>query len=230
MNEQNKKPEPKSRIDAVERYRYHIDGEKKEIHANSCTCQRCFNLVLGASPQIIKEASTKQVDTNTSDSVKLDDSTTRLEFLADSFEDVEAELEARKAKTVQDYQVCLCGHSSRTHHYMAELDRHFCDFAKSGCPCSKFQPAFLVQNLTFFMFKTSGIGTKHALTLGLHRHAKAGYTATPIFEGICVRCQDSEKQIKFVAITKSGKISNNPEAINTYLCMECILKIGGPGV
>ena len=127
--------------------------------------------------------------------------------------------------------VCICGHALNKHDGY-DTGRGFCLTARHWCPCASPKAVLIVDDTRFFMRKTFGPGSKHALAAGLLRLRERGLKAKWIEPPACwePRCESQNPLVFPVAVNDSLTVLDEPGRINALLCESCILKLKGvPG-
>lgn len=127
--------------------------------------------------------------------------------------------------------VCICGHAVNKHKVFYE-DRVSCHTARHYCPCREVLPVFYANDTRYFMRKTFGPGSKHALSTGLKRLLEVGKSGHWLGVPQCWNpdCQNRHVVVYPVAIGKQNAISREPAAINVFLCETCFVNmLGKPG-
>ena len=72
--------------------------------------------------------------------------------------------------------VCICGHAINKHNGYEE-GHGICQTGRHICPCLKKDPVIFANDTRYFMRKTYGLGSKHALSTGLLALKRAKKTA-----------------------------------------------------
>jgi hypothetical protein len=131
----------------------------------------------------------------------------------------------------QSKHVCICGHAINKHSNYEE-GYGVCLTGRHYCPCQAKNPVLYSNDTRYFMRKTYGPGSKHALSAGLLRLSqvkKHAYWLTPpaCWNNNCT----SENPLIFpVALDKFNRILNEPGPLNVLLCETCVLNMKGvPG-
>lgn len=128
-------------------------------------------------------------------------------------------------------QVCICGHAINKHSGFEEGYPQ-CLTGRHYCPCLKKRPVLYTHDTRFFMRKTYGPGSKHALAAGLLRLREEKINSYWLEEPQCWHpdCSKRNKLIFPVALNKSNQIVDEEGPINIFLCETCILNMKGvPG-
>jgi hypothetical protein len=126
--------------------------------------------------------------------------------------------------------VCICGHAINKHTTINEYVT--CHTARHYCPCQRIKPVLYANDTRYFMRKTYGPGSKHALSTGLKRLVELGKGARWLEPPQCwnPNCANPHTLVYPVAISNLGNISNEPEKINVFLCEVCFMAfLGKPG-
>ncbi len=127
--------------------------------------------------------------------------------------------------------VCICGHAINKHSGY-EDNRGYCLTGRHWCPCSAKQPVLYANDTRYFMRKSYGLGSKHALSTGLKKLNDVGKSAHWISAPSCWNnnCTSANPLIFPVSLSKSNQILNEPGPVNVFLCETCILDMKGiPG-
>lgn len=126
--------------------------------------------------------------------------------------------------------VCICGHAINKHTTVNEYVT--CLTARHYCPCQLIKPVLYANDTRYFMRKTFGPGSKHALSTGLKRLVELGKGAHWLKPPQCWNpdCLKPHTFVYPVAIGKLGNISYEPEKLNVFLCEACFMSfLGKPG-
>jgi hypothetical protein len=152
------------------------------------------------------------------------------ESLGISVESVEKFLGDRDRYDQSKY-VCICGHAINKHSGY-ETGYGVCLTGRHYCPCRQKQPVLYANDTRYFMRKTFGLGSKHALSAGLLRLAQEGKKAHWLETPKCWsnNCQSGNPLIFPVPLDLKNQIVNKPGPINVLMCETCILNMkGAPG-
>jgi hypothetical protein len=124
--------------------------------------------------------------------------------------------------------VCICGHAVNKH-TIFDQDRISCHTARHYCPCREVLAVFYANDTRYFMRKTYGPGSKHALSAGLERLQSVGKTGHWLYQPRCWNqgCPNPQVAVYPVAINKRNQIAYEPAAINVFLCETCFVDILG---
>jgi hypothetical protein len=128
-------------------------------------------------------------------------------------------------------QVCICGHAINKH-YGYEKGFGSCLTAKHSCPCTEKIPVVYANDTRYFMRKTYGPGSRHALSTGLMRVRQVGKQAFWLEKPQCwnSKCYSNNPNIYPVALDLDGIVLNEPGPKNVLMCETCYLNIKGvPG-
>ena len=127
--------------------------------------------------------------------------------------------------------VCICGHAINKHsHY--EDGFGTCLTGRHYCPCAAKNPVLYANDTRYFMRKTYGSGSKHALSAGLLRLNQVKKKAHWLIKPTCWKpdCTSGNPLIFPVALDKFNRVLKEPGPINVLLCETCILNMEGvPG-
>ena len=128
----------------------------------------------------------------------------------------------------QSKHVCICGHAINKHHGY-EGGRGYCLTGRHECPCQKKNAVLFSNDTRYFMRKTYGLGSKHALSTGLLRLKQVGKKAYWLEEPTCwhPNCTLANPLIFPVSLDKGSQIIDKPGPINVLLCESCILNMKG---
>jgi len=127
--------------------------------------------------------------------------------------------------------VCICGHAINKHSGY-ERGLGVCLTGRHWCPCIAENPVLYANDTRYFMRKTYGLGSKHALSTGLAKLAQVRKKAFWLEEPSCwnPHCSRVNKLIFPVSMDKDSQIINEPGPINVFLCETCSLNLKGvPG-
>lgn len=139
--------------------------------------------------------------------------------------------------------ICACGHSLARHRQFEGMTPR-CQPSSMSCPCKLVRPVVLVSNSKWFVRKTTGVGSRHALGLGLAALEMHGGTWEWV-EGEGVRCDRCSREVGDgegegesggllpVAVRRWGPAGENglprerqcvgaPAAFNNLFCAECL--------
>ncbi len=121
--------------------------------------------------------------------------------------------------------VCICGHALNKHKEF-ESNRWSCLTARHWCPCQFPKAVVSVSDTRYFMRKTYGPGSKHALSTGLGRLIQVRKSFDWLETPSCwnPNCERTNVKIFPVAISKYKKPSNQPGPINVLFCESCYLR------
>lgn len=125
-------------------------------------------------------------------------------------------------------QICMCGHAINKHSGY-ERDCGICLTGRHYCPCAKPNPVLIASDSRYFMRKTYGTGSKHALSSGMLRLQQEKKKATWLIEPGCwfPDCNSGNPLIFPVALDDSNSIIERPGPKNVMLCETCILRLQG---
>jgi hypothetical protein len=146
--------------------------------------------------------------------------------------DYEEVLEAKEALLVtvrnDDRRICACGHAMSRHKYDKFQNRHFCKPGAYSCPCIHQRAVMEVPNTKFFMRKSFGSGTKHAIAMGYASSKEAlgdDFTENVkwLIPKVCEVC-GTETAYYPVRVTPTGKVildGADDEGVTAFLCPSC---------
>lgn len=153
-----------------------------------------------------------------------------LDSLGVSAESVEKFL-ADRDRYDESKHVCICGHAINKHSGYEEGYGQ-CLTGRHYCPCIKKRAVIFANDTRYFMRKTYGAGSKHALSAGLLRLKQVGKSAYWLEKPHCWNpsCESGNAPVYPVAIDKSNRVVNEPGRINVLMCETCYLNMKGlPG-
>lgn len=126
--------------------------------------------------------------------------------------------------------VCICGHAVNKH--SIDSGWIFCVTARHYCPCKEIRPVLYASDTRYFMRKTYGSGSKHALSTGLMRLRQVKKTAFWLKKPQCWRnnCPGTNPNIYPVPMNERYNIVDKPGHYNVFLCETCyLIEKGVPG-
>jgi hypothetical protein len=145
------------------------------------------------------------------------------DFFDFSEEDVAEVVQERKSNPYRrDGAICLCGHA-RSKHVEGPLG-FTCAPAKQFCPCKSLRVVARTSDTRCFLFKTTGPGKYHALSMGLSKAQKVGADVEWLGEGVCDRCQ-MEVPVQPVAVSQRGVTMNEATGFDALLCVDCRMEV-----
>jgi hypothetical protein len=153
-----------------------------------------------------------------------------LDSLGISSESIERFLNDRD-RYDQSKHVCICGHAINKHHGY-EDGRGYCLTGRHMCPCQRKKPVLYSNDTRYFMRKTYGLGSRHALSAGLLRLKQVSKSAYWLATPACWNpdCTSGNPLIFPVALDTHNRILSAPGPINVLACETCILNMKGvPG-
>jgi len=127
-----------------------------------------------------------------------------------------------------DRRICICGHAMSRHHFNDFTGSHYCKPGQLACACVNKRPVIEVPNTRYFMRKSHGSGSKHALTLGVVASIEAlGEDFTKgrkwLVEEVCDICKKETKYYP-VRVTPTGEAlpdSDEDQGVTAFMCSEC---------
>jgi hypothetical protein len=123
----------------------------------------------------------------------------------------------------QKHQICLCGHQVSKHYEVA--GRKSCATSKVWCPCERTIPALKVSDARYFQRATSGIGSLHALQMGLFHTRRNKKPAEWLIELSCFKCSTIGVRLLACSYTEDKRIVRRASKFNGLFCMDCIIEI-----
>jgi hypothetical protein len=127
--------------------------------------------------------------------------------------------------------VCICGHAMNKHSGF-DSGHGSCVTGRHWCPCATPKPVLIAQDTRFFMRKTYGPGSRHALSTGMLRLRQRGVRMAWLEKPVCWRpdCNSGNELIFPVALNDAMRVADAPAKINVFLCESCALAaMGAPG-
>lgn len=147
-----------------------------------------------------------------------------------SLEDVEEadrqlELQGKRRYRQNDTRVCVCGHGVGRHTVLGGVV--YCKPSRMECPCKKCRPILCVEDSRKFLYKTSGAGSMHALSLGILASAREGKSVQWLLELplTCDRCGSTSENIVPVPVTQTGRATSYPTGYDALLCPKCRVEV-----
>lgn len=144
------------------------------------------------------------------------------------------------ATVVKDKRVCTCGHPASAHATQSanrtvreawqRMGKDRCKTGKTTCPCDGFIEVLQSEKMNHFVFRTTTGGqTGHALYRGVAKAVAAGKTVewTNANALQCVICRKMEPPLYIAAMTLAGRVSEEPQPKNVFLCEKHYVSQGG---
>ena len=128
-------------------------------------------------------------------------------------------------------QVCICGHAINKHSKYEE-GWGTCLTGRHYCPCVNKTAVLYAHDTRYFMRKTFGSGSKHALSAGLLRLIQVGVEAHWLQQPLCwnAECPNPQQKVYPVPLNRQNQIVDAPGHYNIFLCETCFLNMKGvPG-
>lgn len=128
-----------------------------------------------------------------------------------------------------DRRICACGHAMSRHRYDKYQNSHKCKPGQYACPCINPRAVIEVPNTRYFMRKSHGSGSKHALAMG-YAASKEAIGEEEFTESvkwlIPAECDICHKEAKYypVRVTPTGTVlldMDEDEGVTAFLCSEC---------
>jgi hypothetical protein len=123
-------------------------------------------------------------------------------------------------------QVCICGHSIKSHLF-GEVLGHYCKPGNIDCRCNNPLPVYCASDARFFKRSTHGFGRKHALGLGIASMEKRGGTGEWIIPLACSVPNCAGKDITVACVLQNGTVMNKTTQNSVFLCVTHVLELGG---
>ncbi len=155
------------------------------------------------------------------------------------------DLDAYKAPavTTRDKRVCICGHPASAHATQnpnasiadawKRMKRDKCKTGKTTCPCDGFIEILESEKMNHFVFRTTTGGQNgHALYRGVAKALSEGKTVTWTNANAlqCLICSRTEPPLYIAAMTLGGRVSEEPQPKNVFLCEQHYVDQGGTTV
>lgn len=121
--------------------------------------------------------------------------------------------------------ICICGHPITMHHDVS--GRTMCSAAQLYCPCINEQPVLEVGDKRCFMFKSEGIGAKHALMKGLYKAKLAKVKTRLITDRTCFKCSNVSEDLIPAGLNRDFKVIFMQAPYNALFCPLCLEEIMG---
>lgn len=115
--------------------------------------------------------------------------------------------------------ICACGHALDKHRDLG-IGRRSCEPGKQYCPCKMVKPVLVTSDTRFFLRKTLGGGTLHALVLGVTSAMKAGADVEWTVEMKCEKC-GTAGPVSPVPTTQYGVVVSEATGYDALLCINC---------
>lgn len=144
------------------------------------------------------------------------------------------------ASVPKDKRVCICGHPASAHATESanpvikdawlRMNREKCKTGRTTCPCDGFIEILTSEKMNHFVFRTSvGGQAGHALYRGVSKATAEGKDVTWTNANAlrCVMCGKSEAPLYIAALTLAGRVADDPQPKNAFLCEEHYTSLGG---
>lgn len=116
-------------------------------------------------------------------------------------------------------EICLCGHAMDKHRDLG-IGRRSCEPGKQYCPCKVVKPVLATSDTRFFLRKTLGGGSLHALVLGVAAATKSGADVEWLVEMKCEKC-GTAGPVSPVPVTQNGFVVSEATGYDALLCIKC---------
>lgn len=137
-----------------------------------------------------------------------------------------ADRRQRRGARVRDSRVCVCGHGMSRHSEVAGVT--FCKPSALTCECKSPRPVLEADDTRYFLRRTNGPGTSHALVRGIAASGERGIRVRWIDPPTCDRCGTAEGNIVPAPVMQAGG-RINPEGDSTgydkFLCPDCVTEL-----
>mgnify|MGYP006863220138 CR=1 FL=1 len=122
-------------------------------------------------------------------------------------------------------QVCICGHAINKHKDLGR--RVYCETGRMVCPCLQEIPVLVVGDTRYFMRKTLGWGSKHALARNLVRCIEKRVEIRWLTDqDKCWNATCTNTPVYPVPLDENVVV-DRPAPVNVLLCESCALKMRG---
>lgn len=126
----------------------------------------------------------------------------------------------------RDNRICICGHGMNRHSSINGVT--FCKPSALTCECKKSRPVLEADDTRYFLRRTNGPGTSHALVRGIAASGLKGIKVHWIEPPKCDRCQKTEGYIVPAPVLQAGG-RVHPEGESTgydkFLCGDCLKEL-----
>lgn len=145
-----------------------------------------------------------------------------LSLLAFDSSAVDEVLEERKLDKKKDGRICVCGHAMKHHH---ESDgKSLCMPSRINCKCRYQRTVVETSDVRYFLQVTTGMGPRHALSIGMVSAVKAGkevkWAISPV---VCDYCKEPGK-LNPVPLAHLSVFVDHEADNNVLLCQDCYVK------
>lgn len=128
-----------------------------------------------------------------------------------------------------DRRICICGHAMSRHKFDKFQNKHICKPGQLACPCINQRAVIEVPNTRYFMRKSHGSGSKHALAMG-YAASKEALGEEDFAEAIkwlvepkCDICGTETKYYPVRTNTTGTPILDIDDdlGVTAFMCVEC---------
>jgi hypothetical protein len=129
----------------------------------------------------------------------------------------------RRGRRVRDNRVCICGHGMSRHSDVNGAT--FCKPSALTCECKAARPVLEADDTRYFLRRTNGPGTAHALVRGIAASGERGVRVRWIEQPTCDRCGSAEGGILPAPVMRAGgriNPSGDSTGYDKFLCPTCI--------
>lgn len=127
-----------------------------------------------------------------------------------------------------DRSICICGHAISRHQFDRYTGTNFCKPGQYSCPCVNKRAVLEVPNTRYFMRKSHGSGTMHALAMGYKASKDAlGEDFVSAVEwlipAVCDMCGTESKYFPVRTTLNGEPILDTDEdlGVSAFLCETC---------
>jgi len=136
-------------------------------------------------------------------------------------EALEVDEQLRESRKVKDRRICICGHAMGRH--LTEYGINQCRPSALHCACKHVRPVLEAGDTRYFLRKTEGSASFHALGRGLAIAISKGIEVKWLIELACDRCKATNQKLIPVATTQTGVAVDRDTGFNSLLCESCRL-------
>jgi hypothetical protein len=145
-----------------------------------------------------------------------------LSMLAFDPTEVDEVVESRKQEKKKDGRICICGHAMK-HHFETD-GKSLCMPSRIDCKCRHSRTVVQTSDVRHFLQLTTGMGPRHALSVGMVSASKAGkeveWAISPV---VCDYCKEPGKLLP-VPLAHMSVFVDHQADNNVLLCQDCYVK------
>ncbi len=130
---------------------------------------------------------------------------------------------------IRDAGICICGHPSTRHTFVAERNRWACQPAKHICTCLTRNDVLEASDIRFFLRTLLGNGAEHAFSRGVAAARAAGIELEIIGTPKCEPCKAEGVPLSPVVVNEAGRVVHDMYNItghNVFMCRDCQIARG----